>query len=761
MKRLQPRQRAVLRPVGLALGRAGIGFAAIIGSLGLASGQASADKLSFERLHADPPLTGTVPRGIEVAPDGARVTWLQPRADNQDVLDLWQIERAGAEPALLLRQEDLVAGPVALTDEEIARRQRLRIRAGGITSYAYDDTGQRLLIPLAGSLYVYDFESGNVSAIDDGAARSSPKLAPTGDAVAFVRNRNLWIRELESGNEVALTDTGSETVVNGLAEFIAQEEMGRVDGFWWSPDGRRIAFVEYDESNVTLLERVAINGDGTTLSEQRYPLAGTDNVTVRVGIVDLDGRRTVWADLGDEADIYLARVGWSEDGSRVYLQRQPRSQGQLDLLAVSPTNGSAHVLVSDSAADWINLHDDLRPLPDGRFLWSSEQTGFRHLYLHAADGRELRALTSGDWLVDEIACVDADTGQVYFTGWIDDPLTANLYRVAIDASGPPERISRRDGYHSIAAAADCSLYVDTFSAPDRPPQVSLHDRSGERVAWLFENELDADHPYAPFLDTHVLPEFGTLGTDDGATLYYSIHKPADFDPARRYPAVVRVYGGPGSQTVRRSFGSLTVQALADAGYVVFALDNRGSSRRGVAFEAPISDDMGAIEVRDQLAGIRLLASQPYVDADRIGVSGWSYGGYMALMLLAKGGDRIAAAVAGAPVTDWRLYDTHYTERYLGLPDDGRDVYQRTSVFPYLEGISGPLLLIHGMADDNVFFTNSTRLMQSLQRANVPFELMTYPGETHFISDRGARLHSDMTTLRFLNRHLKPAVAAAP
>lgn len=254
---------------------------------------------------------------------------------------------------------------------------------------------------------------------------------------------------------------------------------------------------------------------------------------------------------------------------------------------------------------------------------------------------------------------------------------------------------------------------------------------------------------------------GNNFSGDGSLLHYSLLRPSDFDPSRRYPALVRVYGGPLNQSVSKSFGALAARVFTDAGYVVFALDNRGSARRGVDFERAIHGRLGDVEVRDQLLGIDYLRSLPYVDAERIGVSGWSYGGYMSLMLLAQGDGKVAAAVAGAPVTDFRLYDTHYTERYLGLPQENAAGYELSSVFPHLDGMAGALLLIHGMADDNVFFTNSTKLMQALQRSNMPFELMTYPGETHLIRNRAARLHADLTTLAFLDRHLKPAAEAGP
>ena len=729
----------------------------------LTTAGAGAEKLDFARVHADPPLSGLAAQGLQVAPDGTRVTFLQPRPENQDVLDLWQIETTSGLRSMLLSEEMLLGGTAALTPEEEARRQRLRIRAGGITNYSYDETGRRLLIPLGGSLYIYELGTETVTTVTGGAARLDPKLSPDGERVAFVRDRNLWVRDIGPGTETPLTTSGSETVVNGLAEFIAQEEMGRFEGFWWSPDNRHIAFVEFDEASVPILERVAIGGDGAQLTAQRYPLAGADNVRVRVGIIDTDDGSTTWANIGDESDIYIPRVHWSSDGARAFIERQPRSQQRLELLEVDPGSGDSFTVLTETSSTWINLHDDLYPLPDGGFIWSSERTGFRHIYRYDAAARSAIALTRGDWLVDEIECIDWQHSEVYFTGWRDDPRTASLYRTSIEGltASQPERVSRGEGWHSVAAAADCSIYVDTFSTPEQPPQVSLHERDGERLAWLIENVLDERHPYAPYLETHVVPEFGSLEADDGTELFYRLYRPSDFDPGRRYPAIVLVYGGPGVQRVRRDWGPPSAQVYADAGFVVFMLDNRGSYRRGVAFEAGLYGLLGEIETHDQLTGVQFLAGLPYIDAARIGVQGWSYGGYMTVMMLGKGGDLIAAGSAGAPVTDWRLYDTHYTERYLQRPQENADGYARSAVFPYLDAMSGALQLVHGMADDNAFFTNSTKLMQALQHANRPFELMTYPGETHFIRNRASRVHADETALRFFVRHLREPAIQAP
>jgi dipeptidyl-peptidase-4 len=633
--------------------------------------------------------------------------------------------------------------------------ERERIRESGITHYFYSETGEELLVPLGGSLYVYRFEDGSIFKLTGGNTRLDPKLSPDGQSVAFIRDRDLFLRYLNANESVQLTFDGSDTVVNGLADFIAQEEMLRPDGFWWSPNGTQIAFIQYDESPVQVIERVAIGGDGATLIKQRYPLAGTDNVEVRVGIVTLASKDIIWVDVGEDVDIYIARVDWDSSGETLFVQLQPRGQDRLHLLAIDPETGNARTLLTESSKTWVNLHDNLKPLSDGRFLWTSERSGFNHVYLYDADARANRPITAGEWVVDKIECVDEAGGTIFFTGWVSDPRTRQLYRARLDGKEPsrPILVTALEGVHRISSAKDCSLFLDTFSSPEQPPQTSLHDQSGKRLAWLEQNLLDNKHPYAPYMDTHSPAEFGTLMAEDGTELHWKMIRPHDAKPDVSYPAIIMVYGGPGVQTVWRGWGSLRDQIWADRGYVVFRLDNRGASRRGHAFEAHLHRRLGNVEVADQLVGLEFLKKLPFVQEDRIGVFGWSYGGFMSAIMLAKAGDQLAAGFVGAPVTDWALYDTHYTERYLGHPKDNAEGYRLSSVLPFIQGITSPLLLVHGMADDNVVFTNSTKFMQEMQHSNIPFELMTYPGETHFIRNRTARLHLDLTVMRFFDRHL--------
>src|SRR5581483_10574874 len=450
--------------------------------------------------------------------------------------------------------------------------------------------------------------------------------------------------------------------------------------------------------------------------EQRYPAAGQPNVRVRLGVAAINDRGgTRWIDLGQDPDIYLARVDWLPDGEHLAVQREARNQRTLDLL-VADWHGARTVL-TEHAATWIGLTDDLKFLhAQDAFLWSSERSGHRHLYLYGLDGQLRRALTAGAWDVDAVLGVDERAGKVYFSANRDDPLQRQVYAAALDGSTAeaPQRISSAEGWHDAVFARSGTVYVDTWSDPATPPRTALHAADGRELAVLVPNALDEHHPYWPYRSHHVLPEFGTVDAADGQKLYWRMYKPTGFDATRRYPVFLRFYGGPGRQLVNRAWGDLFDQYMAQHGYVVFSLDNRGTPRRGRSFEDPIFRRLGDVEVRDQLAGIAYLKTLPYVDAARIGCFGWSYGGYLSLMLLAQASNELAGGVAVAPVTDWRLYDSHYTERYLDDPAANAQGYEASSVFAHLDGLTAPLFLAHGMADDNVQFTNSTRLMAALQ-----------------------------------------------
>ena len=726
---------------------------------------AHAEKLTLEAITGSAPLSGPTLTKPQVAPDGSRVTFLRGKDRDRNRLDLWEYDIASGQTRLLVDSSVVLPGEEVLSDEEKARRERQRIAAlSGIVDYQWSPDGKALLFPLGGGLYFYDLTKSGRDAVrkltNGGGFATDPKISPKGGFVSFIRDRNLWVIDLASGEEVQLTRDGSDTIGNGVAEFVADEEMDRHTGYWWAPDDAAIAFARIDETPVPVQKRYEVYPDRTEVVEQRYPAAGDHNVRVQLGVIaPKTGARPRWIDLGKDPDIYLARVDW-RDPQRLTFQRQSRDQKKLELIETTLTNGTQRTLVTETSTTWVTLHNDLRFLKDGRFLWSSERSGFEHLYVASEDGSTLTALTQGEWVVDGLLAIDEAAGLAYVSGTRDGATEAHVYAVPL-SGGEPRRLTQAPGMHAATFARNASVFVDSWSSDTTLPQIELFKADGTKLATLLVNDVsDATHPYAKYRAAHQPTAYGTLTAADGTTpLHYSLIKPAGFDRKKQYPVVVFVYGGPAAQTVTRAWpgrsDSFFNQYLAQQGYVVFSLDNRGTPRRGAAFGGALYGKQGTVEVDDQLRGIEWLKSQAFVDPARIGVYGWSNGGYMTLMLLAKHSEAYACGVAGAPVTDWALYDTHYTERYMDLPKANEAGYREASVFTHVDGIgAGKLLLIHGMADDNVLFTNSTKLMSELQKRGTPFELMTYPGAKHGL--RGSDLlHRYRLTEDFLGRCLKP------
>ncbi|WP_041765082.1 S9 family peptidase [Pseudoxanthomonas suwonensis] len=725
------------------------------------------EKLTLEAITGSAPLSGPTLMKPQVSPDGARVTFLRGKDSDRNRLDLWEYDVASGQTRLLVDSSVVLPGGEVLSEVEKARRERQRIAAlSGIVDYQWSPDGKALLFPLGGELYLYDLGRQGSEAVrkltsGQGFATDA-RLSPRGGFASFVRERELWVIDLRSGREIRLTHDASETIANGVAEFVADEEMGRHTGYWWAPDDSAIAFIRIDESPVPLRQRHEVHADRTVVVDQRYPAAGDANVRVQLGtIAPRERAKPRWIDLGKDQDIYLARVDW-RDPQRLAFQRQSRDQHLLELVEADLASGRQRVLVTETSDTWVPLHNALRFLPDGRFLWSSERSGFQHLYIASEDGSQLTALTSGEWVVDDLVAVDAGAGYAWFTGTHESPLEKHVYRVPL-AGGEVEKLSQEPGMHAPAFARNASVYVDHWSNESTPPQIDLFRNDGVRLATLLRNDpADPAHPFARYRDAQLPLEFGTLTAADGSTaLHYSLIKPAGFNPKKKYPVVVYVYGGPATQTVTRAWPSradaLFNQYLAQRGYVVFSLDNRGTPRRGRDFGGALYGRQGTVEVDDQLRGIEWLKSQPWVDASRIGVQGWSNGGYMTLMLLART-PAYACGVAGAPVSDWALYDTHYTERYMGLPAANPDGYRAARVLEHVEGLVGPkapkLLLLHGMADDNVLFTNATAVMSALQKRGQPFEMMAYPGARHGLSGADA-LHRYRLAEDFLGRCLRP------
>jgi dipeptidyl-peptidase-4 len=629
-------------------------------------------------------------------------------------------------------------------------RERQRIAdVQGIADYAWAPDSKRLLVPVDGDLWVAGLDGAVQRLTETQETETDAKLSPKGKYASFVREGRLFVADLATARAQDVAGENTAHVRWGAAEFIAQEELGRFDGHWWSPTDARIAVARVDEAPVKQVTRAAIGADGTRLFTQAYPAAGTANADVSLWLINPDGSAKVQVDLGPDRDIYVARVAWAQDGNTLYVQRLPRDQKRLDILAVDPATGASRIIHSETSATWINLHDIFRPLKDGSILWASERDGYRHLYRLA--GGTAQQLTSGRWVVDDLVGVDEKRGRLWFTGFADSTLESHVY--ALDWQKPgarPVRLTAPGGWHEAVMDAAGQRLIITSTTPSQPAQVWLADGGGKRLAWLIENKLDASHPYAPYLAAHVEPEFGTLTAADGQAMDWRLLKPRGPGP---FPVLMQVYGGPHAQNVHKRFPAPIEQYLVQHGWAVFQLDNRGSNNRGKAFEDPINRAMGGVEVADQLQALAWIKQQAWAKPDKVAVNGWSYGGFMVLKLLEAAPGAFAAGIAGAPVTRWELYDTAYTERYLGNPAQDPAPYQRSGALADAAKIADPLLLIHGMADDNVVFENSLALMAALQRANRPFDLMVYPGATH--ATPGLELHTWITRLKFLGRTVSP------
>lgn len=729
--------------------------AAAVALAGPALAQTPSNVLTPERAFADPALNGPVAKGVSLSPDGELVAFLRSRDDDVSVQDLWAAPTGPGEPYKLIDARALVPDAGELSEAEKARRERMRISARGVVDYSWDEQGRYILAPLEGDVFLASRADGSVRRLTQTPGDEiDAKVSPLGNFVSYVRDQNLFVFNLTTNRERALTTDGAGLVSWATAEFIAQEELDRDTGYWWSPDEKRIALERYDESPVDVIPRLDITGGGASVVEQRYPRAGRPNAIVELYVQDLTSNRRIKVDLGANRDIYLARVAWSSDASTLYVQRLSRDQKTLDLLAVNPATGASRVIVTQKGDAWVGLSHDFKPLKDGRFIWSNEDSGWRHLYLYDRDGKLIRPITEGQYPVLDLEGVNQQTGEVFFTASMRDgkelPIERQLFRASLNDTVAPVAITPAGGWWTVSVNGTGTAYVGNYSDPKTPPQSALYNIDGTRIRWIEENPLNAQHPFHPYVSRLREPTFGTLQSH-GETLVWQMKTPPGFDPSKTYPVVMQVYGGPSAGGVKRAWSPVTDQLLTEAGYIVFRMDNRGEGFRSRAFKNALYRHMGTVEVEDQVLAADYLRSLPYVDDARIAVMGWSYGGFMSLSMLAEPKMGLAAALAGAPPTEWSLYDTAYTERYMSTPQDNPEGYAASDIIPKLDNLTGRLLLLHGMADDNVIFQNTTRVLNAMQEKSIPFETMLYPGQRHGVRGNPRMLHLWRIYLDFLDR----------
>ena len=724
----------------------------------------------------------TTPASVRFSPDGEYLTYLLNQDPTQLARRLFAVHLATGETRELFSADNIREGSLSL--EEKLRRERVREMNTGVTQYAWAKQKNIMLVPVGGDLWVLDGDPGEAEprllvksstcGLPEGAPILDARISADGSTVAFVCDNEVYaVATGSDASDPVQVTTGARgtALAHGTADFLAAEEMDRYDGFWLSPDGSMLAFEEVDESHIPAFTIVDQGNLEPQSSEQhRYPFAGRENPKVKLGLVSVtDPQKVLWLDLDKSfgADSYLARVHWLPDGSELIVQVMDRRQTTVDLLAFDPVTGTSRLVHRESARSdgWINLHDLFVPVDQGRkFIWASERSGYRHLYLGDMAGKEDMIQLTGpaDVVAEEIVGVDEGQGFVYFMGgeegrWMERHLFRASWR------GTERRVEclteGKAGWHSCVIDAEKGVMVDSFQSPAAPAVMTIGNLNEADVPGrLLHDAAQVDPRLDQFADELCVPDFVSFPSTDGEVeLFGAIYKPDPevFGPGP-FPCVVSCYGGPGPMTVSQSWSmtaDLRSQFLRSQGFLVLKVDNRGSSRRGHLFEIPIKGRFGEVEVQDQVAGVNYAVSQGLVDPTRVAISGWSFGGYLSLMCLACEPTVFQAAISGAPVTDWLEYDTCYTERYMQLPEENEVGYETSAVMPHVKDIHGSLLLCHGLLDENVLFRNSARLINELIAERKKYDLLLFPNERHGPRREGDRAFLEERILSFLQESL--------
>jgi dipeptidyl-peptidase-4 len=659
--------------------------------------------------------------------------YLWPRTDPQaDTTEMLRVDAltGRTEPLFDVPRFESALGTLeGVTPEDAKRLARQR-------TYVMDESRRAIVLTIGSDLYHYDLVSGRARRLTRAEGNEEEAtVSPDSTRVAYVRGHDVYTVPVAEGEEQRLTADGSEDVLNGKLDWVYQEEVygrGKFRAYWWSPDSQRLAYLRLDEKGVpryTLVDDIPYR---PIVEVYPYPKSGDPNPTVKLGIVPVAGGETRWVDLGKYAggEFLIVDVAWMPDGRGVTFQVQDREQTWLDLNVADPATGP----------QW---------LPDGSFLWLSERSGFKHVYRHAADGSLLRPITGGPWEVRTLHGIDQKEGWVYFSGTERGPRGQDVYRVRT-SGGTPQRLSKVAGTHTASFNPGFTHYLDTWSDVNTPPQVRLHRADGRELRVVDANPV-------PELAQYRLsrPEFLQVPTRDGFLMEAMIIRPPDFDPARKYPVYQHTYGGPHAPQVKDGWGGtgyLFHQLLAQKGVVVWICDNRTASGKGAESAWPAYKKFGELELRDVEDGLAWLRRQPWVDPDRIGIYGWSFGGYLVSYALTHSRS-FAMGIAGGPVTDWRHYDSVYTERYMDLPSRNPEGYRRSAPRLAASDLHGRLLLVHGTLDDNVHPQNTTRFAYELQKAQKPFRLMLYPQSRHGVTEPALQQHLGALKLGFVEETL--------
>lgn len=688
-------------------------------------------------------------------PDGKSVLFLRS-APRVAKLSLFEFDVATGQTRELLTPQQLLKGAEEnLSPEEKARRERMRVSVGGFTGFQLSGNGNLILLGLSEHLYIFDRAAGSSTELKTGPGPLlDPQFSPDGTRISYVRNNDVFVLDLASQKEQQVTTGGTDLVSHGLAEFVAQEEMGRFSGYWWSPDSRHIAYEESNAKGVEIWHVADPLHPEQTPTPFFYPRPGKANVKVRLGVVTAHGGPTTWIDWDSAKYPYLAGVHWPHDGP-LMLSVQNREQTELLVLEANQTAGTTAPLLTERDPAWVNLHQEF-PYWLGSaqgFLWLSERDGGPQLELRTRQGRLRQVLVPASQGFQNLVAVDTSSQQIIYNASVD-PTQSHVFRIEMKEGSEPVQLTKERGLHSAVFGPKLSMHVRSSRLFSAMPRTTVRRGDGTLIG-----ELPSVAEPAPFTPRVDLLQVGK------ESFHAAIVWPREFDPKKRYPVLLDVYGGPHHKHVVAAMNRWVLdQWYADQGFIVVAIDGRGTPGRGRDWERAIKYKFGSLPLDDQVAGLKALGDRyPVMDMKRVGIDGWSFGGYLAGLAVLRRPDVFHAAVAGAPVTDWYDYDTHYTERYLGVPElkPAKDApptaanlaYKEGSLLTYAPQMKRPLLLLHGTADDNVYFRHSLKLADALFRNGKDFEILPLSGLTHMVPNPIVMENLHARIVRFLHKHL--------
>ncbi len=689
--------------------------------------------LTLDEIFTNRALYGKNMPGIQWYDGGKKFSFLKMNPQTRS-MDLYSHDcETGKEEILVSSDKLKIEGedkPVALTNYEWSPDEKYIMMTGVLEARS---------IKTGGTFYLFNIAEGKIThIIESGEEQVNVSFSPDSKKLAFVRSNDLFVYNLETRKETRLTFDGSKNVLNGIFDWVYEEEFSIIRGYEWSPDSKTIAFWRLDQTNVPEIRLAKYDSLYLNTLDMKYPKAGGNNSLVQIGMVNVETSATVWADIGAETDIYIPRINFTADPQILSVQRLDRLQQKFDLLFVSVSTGKSTVVYKEQDTCWIDITDDLHFLSGKKqFLLTSETSGYRHIYLFDYSGNKIAQLTNGSWEVGEIKGVDEKRGLIYYTSNERGVRYSDLYTLTLDGK-KKTLLTESAGFHRINLSKNFTHYIDAYSTANTFTVSTLYSADGKKIRDLTAPDMSVFSTY------NISPvEFFTFTTSDGVTINGSMIKPTNFDPSKKYPVLIYNYSGPGSQLVQDSWGGFNYWwhlMLAQKGYIIVSIDNRGTGGRGKEFKQKVYKNLGYWESFDHIEAAKYLSAQPYVDGSRIGIWGWSYGGYMSAYTLMAGAEYFKAAISVAPVTHWKFYDTIYTERYMSLPELNPDGYEKSSVLALVPRMKGKLLLVHGTADDNVHFQNAVKLAERLIAENKPFQTMFYPEKNHGIYGGKTRQH---------------------